>query len=109
MCGICGYQGIKDKGLIKDMLNSLVHRGPDDYGIYNDKNITLGHRRLSIIDLNNGKQPIYNEDKSMVISFNGEIYNYQELRKELQEKGHIFSTNTDTEVIVHAYEEYGLD
>ena len=109
MCGICGYQGIKDKGLIKDMLNSLVHRGPDDYGIYNDKNITLGHRRLSIIDLNNGKQPIYNEDKSMIISFNGEIYNYQELRKELQEKGHIFSTNTDTEVIVHAYEEYGLD
>ncbi len=108
MCGICGYQGIKSTNLIKDMLNSLVHRGPDDYGIYSDKNITLGHRRLSIIDLNNGKQPIYNEDKSILISFNGEIYNYKELKKDLQKKNHIFSTNTDTEVIVHAYEEYGV-
>ena len=109
MCGICGFRGLKDNRLIKRMLNSIVHRGPDDYGLYSDDHITLGNRRLSIIDLKTGKQPIYNEDKSIVITFNGEIYNYQELCDDLKKKGHKFRTKTDTEVIVHAYEEYGVD
>jgi len=113
MCGICGYKGIKNdtkhRNLVKDMLNTLIHRGPDDWGIYNDDDIALGHRRLSILDLKTGKQPIYNEDKSVVIVFNGEIYNFKELSKELKKKGHKFYTKTDTEVIIHAYEEYGLD
>jgi len=107
MCGICGFYGFKDDKLIIDMLNSIVHRGPDDYGIYRENNIALGHRRLSIIDLKKGKQPIFNENKNIVIVYNGEIYNYKELRNELEKKGHRFYTNTDTEVIVHAYEEYG--
>ena len=84
MCGITGFIGLKDDKLIKDMLNSIVHRGPDDHGIYEDENVTLGHRRLSIIDLDTGKQPIYNEDKSIVVIFNGEIYNYPEITKDLR-------------------------
>ena len=91
------------------MMATMHHRGPDDEGMYLSGNVGLGHRRLSIIDLNTGKQPIANEDDTVWIVFNGEIYNYQELRKELLGKGHRFKTETDTEVIIHAYEEYGED
>jgi asparagine synthase (glutamine-hydrolysing) len=107
MCGICGIYGHSDKELLKKMTNIMAHRGPDDKGYFLDKNIMLGQRRLSIIDLKTGKQPIFNEDGSIVVILNGEIYNYIELKKELEYKGHEFSTKSDTEVIVHAYEEYG--
>lgn len=107
MCGICGAYGLKDKKLLKRMCDVIEHRGPDDEGQYLGKNIMLGHRRLSIIDLKSGKQPIYNENKSVAVVYNGEIYNYKELTDELQGQGHKFRTKTDTEVIVHAYEEYG--
>lgn len=89
------------------MADLIAHRGPDSEGYYTDENIALGFRRLSIIDLNNGSQPIYNEDKSKVIIFNGEIYNFEPLREDLIKKGHTFTTKTDTEVILHGYEEYG--
>lgn len=108
MCGIAGIYGMEDIELIKKMCNVLKHRGPDDVGIYNGENVTLGHTRLSIIDLKKGHQPISNEDESIWIVFNGEIYNFKEIRKELEKKGHRFYTNTDTEVVVHAYEEYGI-
>ena len=109
MCGIVGFVSkTKDKKkIIKDMADMILHRGPDSEGYYVDDNCALGFRRLSIIDLNGGEQPIYNEDKTKVIIFNGEIYNYKELREELIKKKHKFSTNTDTEVILHGYEEYG--
>ena len=110
MCGFVGFVGKQSKEekrkIIKDMANMIVHRGPDSDGYYIDDNVALGFRRLSIIDLDKGSQPIYNEDKSMVIVFNGEIYNYKELKEELINKGHKFKTNTDTEVILHGYEEY---
>ena len=108
MCGFVGYVNKeKDKkDNIKKMADLIAHRGPDSEGYYTDENIALGFRRLSIIDLNNGSQPIYNKDKTKVIIFNGEIYNYQMLREELIEKGYEFLTNTDTEVILHGYEEY---
>ena len=110
MCGFVGFVGKQSKEekrkIIKDMANMIIHRGPDSDGYYIDDNVALGFRRLSIIDLDNGSQPIYNEDKSMVIVFNGEIYNYKELKEELINKGHKFKTNTDTEVILHGYEEY---
>ncbi len=109
MCGIAGVYGLSDKELVRRMCDKIVHRGPDDHGYYVDDEISLGMRRLSIIDLITGKQPIFNEDKSIVIVFNGEIYNFKELREELERRGHRFYTNTDTEVIVHAYEEYGYD
>ncbi len=108
MCGFVGYVN-KDKkkiNTIKEMADLITHRGPDSDGYYTDDNIALGFRRLSIIDLNNGLQPIYNEDKTKVIVFNGEIYNFEELKEDLVKKGHKFSTNTDTEVILHGYEEY---
>ena len=108
MCGIAGYLGGKpDKKILKKMTDRIKHRGPDAEGFYIDEKVALGHRRLSIIDLNTGDQPIYNEDKSIVIVFNGEIYNFKELKKEL--KNHKFKTSTDTEVIVHGYEEWGFD
>ena len=109
MCGFVGYiNKEKDKkDNIKKMADLIAHRGPDSEGYYTDENIALGFRRLSIIDLNNGSQPIYNEDKSKVIIFNGEIYNFEPLRKDLIKKGHTFTTKTDTEVILHGYEEYG--
>jgi asparagine synthase (glutamine-hydrolysing) len=107
MCGITGFVGSEDVKLIKKMTGMLAHRGPDDFGYFYDKDVCMGHRRLSIIDLNSGKQPIHNEDESVWIIFNGEIYNYKKLRFELQKKGHRFYTNSDTETIVHAYEEYG--
>jgi asparagine synthase (glutamine-hydrolysing) len=114
MCGICGvYEFDKDvrveQSLIKKMCDVLIHRGPDEEGIYLDKNIGLGHRRLSIIDLSTGQQPLCNEDGSIWVVFNGEIYNYLELRKTLIQKGHILKTNCDTETIVHLYEEVGED
>ena len=106
MCGIVGFNW-EDKVLIKKMSDSIKHRGPDGYGYYTDKNVSLGHRRLSIIDLSkNGKQPMSNEEGNIWITFNGEIYNYKELRKELEIK-YKFKSNSDTEVIIHAYEEYG--
>ena len=108
MCGFVGYVNKESdkKDNIKKMADLIAHRGPDSEGYYTDETIALGFRRLSIIDLNNGSQPIYNEDKSKVIVFNGEIYNFQELREDLIEKGHKFNTNTDTEVLIHGYEEY---
>jgi len=110
MCGICGIYGLDDRGLIQRMLSVLKHRGPDGEGIYTDHNISLGHTRLSIIDLSeNGRQPMSNEEGDIWLSVNGEIYNFLELRDELQKKGHRFHSRSDSEVIVHAYEEYGLD
>ena len=88
------------------MCQTSVHRGPDDRGIYTDSNISLGHRRLSIIDLKTGHQPIHNEDETIEVILNGEIYNFKELREELEDK-HEFYTNSDTEVLVHLYEDYG--
>lgn len=107
MCGICGIYGTDDLTLVKKMNKTLTHRGPDDEGFYSDRKVTLGHRRLSIIDLESGHQPIHNENESIWVILNGEIYNFKELRKELEKKGHKFYTHSDTEVIVHLYEDYG--
>lgn len=104
MCGITGIVGFNDKQLVYSMTRSLQHRGPDEYGYFFDDNIGLGNRRLSIIDLSTGKQPIHNEDQSVWITFNGEIFNYKKIRSKLETLGHKFYTNSDTEVIVHAYE-----
>lgn len=111
MCGFVGFcdDSKNKKKIIRDMADIIKHRGPDSDGYYVDNNIALGFRRLSIIDLDKGSQPIFNEDKDKVILFNGEIYNYKEIREELKSKGHKFSTNTDTEVILHGYEEYKED
>ena len=109
MCGICGFIGFEDKNLIKKMNSTLHHRGPDDNGYYYGENATLGHRRLSIIDLESGHQPIHNEEENIFVVFNGEIYNYLKLRSELEKKGHDFYTLTDTEVLVHLYEEFGIN
>ena len=107
MCGICGFNW-NDKNFLKKMLSCLKHRGPDDLGYFINDGISLGHTRLSIIDLSKkGRQPIHNENNSIWISFNGEIYNYKDIKLKLMKNGHDFYTNTDTEVIVHAYEEYG--
>jgi len=107
MCGICGAYNIIDKDLLKSMCNAIEHRGPDDEGHYIGADVMLGMRRLKIIDLYTGNQPIYNEDGTIVIVYNGEIYNFLEIRKFLEQNGHTFKTNTDTEVIVHLYEELG--
>ena len=108
MCGICGFTW-HDEGLIRSMAESLSHRGPDQDGFFCSEEVSLGHRRLSIIDLSeNGRQPMFNEDGSVVVVFNGEIYNFAELRSELEKKGHVFSSRSDTEVIIHGYEEWGL-
>jgi asparagine synthase (glutamine-hydrolysing) len=112
MCGICGKfefdRGAGVSGaLIRSMLDTIRHRGPDDEGVYLSPQVGLGHARLSIIDLSSGHQPLSNEDGTVWIVFNGEIYNYQELRNQLLAKGHVFKTQTDTEVIVHLYEEFG--
>jgi len=106
LCGIFGIYGYVDKQLITKMSDILAHRGPDDVGFFFDENIALGNRRLSIIDIKGGHQPIHNEDSSMWVTFNGEIYNFQELRQELERRGHKFYTDSDTEVIIHAYEEW---
>ena len=111
MCGFAGYihnYGTFDKEeVIHKMADRIKHRGPDDAHYYIDDGIALGFRRLSIIDLEGGRQPILNEDGSLVLLFNGEIYNYQELREELIKSGHVFTTKTDSETILHGYEEYG--
>lgn len=109
MCGICGFINFREDALIEKMTQALLHRGPDEAGFYKEETVSLGHRRLSIIDLKSGKQPIHNEDSSVWVILNGEIYNYIELRQELIAKGHRFYTLSDTEVIVHAYEEYSFD
>ncbi len=113
MCGIAGIytkQSATPEELsrvVHSMTDCLTHRGPDDQGFYIGKNVALGHRRLSIIDLKTGHQPIFNEDRTICIVFNGEIYNYKEIKAELLQKGHRFSSESDTETIIHAYEEWG--
>ena len=110
MCGIVGFTGKIDNSadILAKMMERIRHRGPDSQGQYIDDGIAMGFRRLSIIDLSDtGSQPIFNEDKSLVLTFNGEIYNYRELRAQLQEAGHSFYTQTDSEVLVHGYEEWG--
>ena len=114
MCGICGkfsFQShdLVSQDLIMRMCGEIRHRGPDDQGMYIKDYIGIGMQRLSIIDVAGGHQPIPNEDKSIWVVLNGEIYNFKELRDELEKKGHFFATRSDTEVIVHAYEAYGLD
>ena len=112
MCGFVGFINHKDtkksKQIIKEMCDLIAHRGPDGEGYYVNQNIALGHRRLSIVDIKGGAQPMYNESKDICIVFNGEIYNFEELKKELQ-KNHKFQTNCDTEVLIHGYEEWGIE
>ena len=109
MCGFVGFTGglAQREEVLQEMMDAIIHRGPDSAGTYIDDDIALGFRRLSIIDLDSGSQPTYNENRDMVIVFNGEIYNYKELRDELIKKGHVFANNADTEVLIHGYEEYG--
>jgi asparagine synthase (glutamine-hydrolysing) len=114
MCGICGVYEYEtdnraDKHALLSMLQVVRHRGPDDDGIYLDRALAMGMRRLSIIDLSSGAQPISNEDGTVVVVFNGEIYNYLELRDRLRSRGHTLATASDTEVIVHLYEDLGED
>lgn len=111
MCGICGFTGqLENKeAVIRNMTEVITHRGPDSDGFFTDDNISMGFRRLSIIDLSQGHQPIYNEDKSLVLTFNGEIYNYRQLRKELIAAGHKFYTDADSEVLVHGFEQWQED
>ncbi len=114
MCGICGIYNF-DKSrpvsetVLHSMMDSIRHRGPDDSGLHSEEFIGLGHRRLSIIDVQGGKQPMCNENKTVWVTYNGEIYNYRELKEQLAKTGHQFKTDCDTEVIVHAFEEYGTD
>ncbi|MDQ2714350.1 MAG: asparagine synthase (glutamine-hydrolyzing) [Chloroflexota bacterium] len=107
MCGIAGIMGRDDERLIRRMVASIRHRGPDGQGFFQSRNLHLGTCRLSIIDLQFGWQPVYNEARDKCVVFNGEIYNYKELRRHLLDKGHTFTTHCDTEVIIHLYEEYG--
>jgi asparagine synthase (glutamine-hydrolysing) len=112
MCGIVGFvnkKGSAGRPVLERMCEAIVHRGPDDDGFYTDENAAIGMRRLSIIDVAGGKQPIHNADRTKWIVFNGEIYNYQELRRGLDERGHQFYTNSDTEAILHLYDEFGPD
>ncbi len=107
MCAIAGFYGFRNDNLIKKISQQMSHRGPDGEGLYVDDQTTLLNRRLAIIDIAGGNQPIYNEDKSIIVVYNGEIYNYRELRGDLEKKGHVFKTKSDTEVIVHGYEQWG--
>jgi asparagine synthase (glutamine-hydrolysing) len=113
MCGIAGIVSLEGRPVLdrelRAMCRAMHHRGPDDDGFYLDERAGLGMRRLSIIDIAGGRQPVHNEDRSVWAVFNGEIYNFQELRRHLETRGHFFRTHTDTEVIVHLYEEYGID
>src|SRR5262245_61130698 len=112
MCGIAGLL-LADRSAsvsrenLRDMGQALAHRGPDGEGIWTDDGIGLVHRRLAIIDLDGGRQPLGNEDGAIQVVFNGEIYNYRELRRDLERRGHSFRTQSDTEVLVHLYEEVG--
>jgi asparagine synthase (glutamine-hydrolysing) len=113
MCGIVGYVDLNRTGRVEErlldgMANALIHRGPDSRGYFVEPNAGLGTRRLRIIDLETGDQPLFNEDRNLVLTCNGEIFNYHELTKELEQKGHTFRTKTDVEVLVHLYEEYGV-
>ena len=111
MCGICGFTGKHEKmfthSVLSDMIQTMVHRGPDGEGTYYGNGIALGFRRLAIIDLKEGGQPFYNETGNIVSICNGEIYNYRELRDELISKGHHLQSHCDSEILVHAYEEWG--
>jgi len=111
MCGICGIieKNRDNTALMTEMLSIIEHRGPDSYSVFSHGDFCLGHRRLSIIDLSTGNQPIFNEDKTVCVVFNGEIYNYKEYKESLQAKGHQFYTTSDTEILVHLYEEYGTE
>ena len=108
MCGLCGFTGeiIDRDAVIRNMAEKITHRGPDSSGFYSDEDISMGFRRLSIIDLDAGNQPIVNEDGNLVLMFNGEIYNYQQLREILIAKGHVFKTKSDSEVLLHGFEEW---
>ena len=113
MCGIAGIFNFgspeePDQELVRRMTAVLAHRGPDDEGVWSDRQVVLGHRRLSIIDLADGRQPLGNEDETVWVAFNGEIYNYMDLRSELRANGHTFATHSDTEVLVHGYEDHGV-
>ena len=109
MCGICGFNW-EDKELTKSMVKILEHRGPDRGGIFTDKDTSLGQRRLRIVDLSDaGNMPIPNEDGSILIIYNGEVYNFKELRTELELAGHKFRSDTDTETIIHGYEQWGKE
>lgn len=110
MCGIAGYLDGTDRtgpGVLEAMTTTLVHRGPDGEGFFRGPGVGLGHRRLSIVDLAGGAQPLGNEDGAVQVVFNGEIYNHLDLRRDLEERGHVFRTHADTEVLVHLYEEDG--
>ena len=109
MCGIAGFVGTgPNRSLLTAMVNKLVHRGPDDAGFWEGEGASLGMRRLAILDLQTGQQPIFNEDRTVAVIFNGEIYNHASLRADLEKRGHRFSTDhSDTEVLVHLYEELG--
>ena len=112
MCGIAGFvlrEGIADSAAVRLMCDQIRHRGPDDEGFYSNGACALGMRRLSVIDLEHGHQPISNEDGTIWVVFNGEIYNFQEIRDRLLQSGHVFRTHSDTEVLVHLYEEEGVD
>src|SRR5579864_6572876 len=111
MCGICGVIGIERseaaEEITRRMMGGMWHRGPDEDGILVAPSAALGMRRLSIIDLSGGRQPVFNEAENVAVVFNGEIYNFRQLRRVLEGRGHAFRTHSDTEVIVHAYEEWG--
>src|SRR5262245_11590248 len=107
MCGLCGFVGHVEADYLDEMSGTLVHRGPDSGGSYVGKRVGFGVRRLSIVDIQRGGQPVTNEDSSVVVAFNGEIYNSAQLRDRLMATGHRFASHSDTEVIPHAYEEYG--
>src|SRR5436190_21628854 len=117
MCGIAGWVNLtksKDvrgqrEAVLHSMCETIVHRGPNSEGLWLDETVALGMRRLSIIDLTTGDQPVFSEDKSIVVMMNGELYNYREVRAELEKKGHKFVTQTDTEIVPHLYQEYGDD
>src|SRR5512146_1145656 len=113
MCGICGKlafgMAAPDPALLRGMLDAIHHRGPDGAGMHASGPVALGHKRLKIIDLTTGDQPMWNEDGTVCVVYNGEIYNFKELRSELIRKGHHFRSSSDTEVIVHLYEELGED
>src|ERR1041385_4482385 len=114
MCGICGVFNFSRedsvaRSVLEQMNQTIVHRGPDDAGFFVSENLGVAMRRLSIIDLKTGDQPVTNEDRTLWMVYNGEMYNYQELRRSLEGRGHVFTSHSDTETIVHLYEDYGVD